>query len=55
MYWDYVAVYEGDGFKRDMSYHQGITWPWLLGIYNDGFKSIMNAEKNKLFAIKDKE
>lgn len=44
---DYVAVYEGDGFKRDMSYHQGITWPWLLGIYNDGFKSIMNAEKNK--------
>jgi len=26
----YVDIYEGDGFKRDSSYHQGITWPWLL-------------------------
>ena len=29
---DYIEVYEGDTFKRDMSYHQGITWPWLLGL-----------------------
>ena len=28
----YVDIYEGDGFKRDSSYHQGITWPWLLRI-----------------------
>ena len=36
---NYVEVYEGDRFKRDLSYHQGITWPWLLGIYNDAFKN----------------
>lgn len=44
---NYVDVYEGDGFKRDMSYHQGITWPWLLGIYNDTFVNIISATKNK--------
>ncbi len=30
-----------------MSYHQGITWPWLLGIYSDSFLNIIKAEKNK--------
>lgn len=44
---NYIEKYEGDSFKRDMSYHQGITWPWLLGIYYDSFKKIIKAEKNK--------
>lgn len=43
----YRDIYEGDQMKRDLSYHQGITWPWLLGIYSDAFKKIMNAEKKK--------
>jgi len=44
---NYIEVYEGDGFKRDMSYHQGITWPWLLGLYYDALKNIIKATKNK--------
>ncbi|MBR3249773.1 MAG: glycogen debranching enzyme N-terminal domain-containing protein [Clostridia bacterium] len=44
---DYVDVYEGDGFRRDMSYHQGITWPWLLGLYYDSLKNMINAQKGK--------
>lgn len=44
---NYIEVYEGDSFKRDMSYHQGITWPWLLGIYYDSFKKILENEKAK--------
>lgn len=44
---NYIEVYEGDSFKRDMSYHQGITWPWLLGIYYDSFKKILENEKVK--------
>ncbi len=48
----YIEVYEGDGFKRDMSYHQGITWPWLLGLYYDSLKAVINVEKNK---VKKKE
>ena len=35
-----------------MSYHQGITWPWLLGIYYDSFKKIVEVETSK---IKKKE
>ena len=42
---NYIDIYEGNGFKRDMSYHQGITWPWLLGIYNDTFRKIKESEK----------
>jgi len=43
---NYIEIYEGDSFRRDMSYHQGITWPWLLGIYADAFRKIIEAEKN---------
>ena len=42
----YIAVYEGDGFKRDMSYHQGPSWTWLLGLYFDAYKNIIAAEKS---------
>ncbi len=44
---NYIEVYEGDSFKRDMSYHQGITWPWLLGLYNDAYLNIIDATKDK--------
>ena len=43
----YVAIYEGDGEKRDSSYHQGITWPWLLGLYYNSLKNIVKETKNK--------
>ncbi len=43
---NYVEIYEGNSFKRDMSYHQGITWPWLIGIYADSLFKIKEAEKN---------
>jgi len=44
---DYVEVYEGDPFKRDASYHQGPVWPWLLGLYYNSLKNMINAEKTK--------
>lgn len=44
---NYIEVYEGDCFKRDMSYHQGITWPWLLGLYYDSLKNMIKYTKNK--------
>ena len=43
----YVAIYEGDNRKRDLSYHQGITWPWLLGLYYDSLKNIIKNDKNR--------
>ena len=44
---DYIDVYEGDGFKRDSSYHQGITWPWLLGLYYDTINNKIKFEKDR--------
>lgn len=43
----YVDVYEGSAYNRDSSYHQGITWPWLLGLYYDALKNTMIIEKNR--------
>lgn len=51
----YIAIYEGDSFKRDMSYHQGITWPWLSGIYIAAYKTIIKNEKDKTEKKKLKE
>lgn len=44
----YIPYYEGDSFKRDMSYHQGVVWVWLIGLYADSFKNIINDEKDRL-------
>ena len=44
---DYIDVYEGDGFKRDSSYHQGITWPWLLGLYYNTINNKIKYQKDR--------
>ena len=44
---NYVEVYEGDGYQRDSSYHQGITWPWLLGLYYNALKNKLKATKHE--------
>lgn len=43
----YVEEYSGDSYKRDTSYHQGITWVWLLGLYYDAYKNMINKAKTK--------
>ena len=44
---NYVEIYEGDSFKRDTSYHQGITWPWLLGLYYDALINMKEKAKEE--------
>ena len=44
---NYVDEYVGDNFRRDASYHQGPTWPWLLGLYYNSLKNMKLSEKNK--------
>ncbi len=44
---NYIDVYEGDSFKRDMSYHQGPTWVWLIGLYYDALMNMKKEEKDK--------
>ncbi len=48
---NYVEVYEGDSFRRDFSYHQGITWSWLLGLYYNALKKLVvgcNSKESKV-------
>lgn len=44
---EYIPVYEGDPYKRDMSYHQGVPWPWLLGLYFDALRNLIAETKDK--------
>ena len=37
----YVSKYYGTPLQRDSSYHQGITWPWLLGLYYDALNNMI--------------
>ena len=52
---NYIEIYEGDSFKRDMSYHQGITWTWLLGLYFNSLRNMIKSEKRKTYKAKLEE
>ena len=43
----YSEIYEGDVCKRDKTYHQGITWTWLLGPYYNALKNRIKFAKKK--------
>ncbi len=52
---NYVEVYEGTPYKRDTSYHQGITWTWLLGLYYDSLKNMeKEAEGEEKIQLQEK-
>ncbi|MCX7697577.1 MAG: amylo-alpha-1,6-glucosidase [Bacteroidales bacterium] len=36
----YKGTYEGPIKQRDLAYHQGTVWPWLLGAYADAYAKI---------------
>ena len=43
----YVPVYKGNPHDRDMTYHQGITWTWLLGLYYNSLENMLKSAKTK--------
>ncbi len=34
---DYVGKYEGNHEQRDLAFHQGTVWPWLIGPFCEGY------------------
>jgi len=36
----YQPVYRGSQRERDLAYHQGTVWPWLLGLYADAVVAV---------------
>jgi predicted glycogen debranching enzyme len=43
----YKADYSGSQDKRDAAYHQGMVWPWLIGIFYDACVKIFD-DKNEV-------
>ncbi|MBE9481291.1 MAG: glycogen debranching enzyme family protein [Bacteroidetes bacterium] len=39
----YKGTYKGNQKERDLAYHQGIVWPWLLGHFAEGYLKIHGA------------
>jgi len=37
---DYKDIYFGNQEERDIAYHQGTVWPWLLGHFIEGYLKI---------------
>lgn len=40
----YVGHYGGDQPTRDMAYHQGTVWPWMLGHFAEGYLKVYKQE-----------
>jgi len=40
----YIGNYEGSIKERDLAYHQGTVWPWLLSHYAEGFLKIYGKD-----------
>ncbi|MEM3673007.1 MAG: amylo-alpha-1,6-glucosidase [Candidatus Bathyarchaeia archaeon] len=50
----YVGVYEGDRRKRDIAYHNGTVWAWLLGPFTTAFlKTKGYVEHRREYALKN--
>jgi predicted glycogen debranching enzyme len=47
----YIGIYEGDPESRDMAYHQGTVWPWLIGHFCEAYLKI--HKKSGLQMVKD--
>lgn len=43
----YRPRYEGDPFARELAYHQGTVWPWLLGPYLTALVRVHGAAGRK--------
>jgi len=41
----YKGEYYGNQYKRDMAYHQGTVWPWLLAPFLDAYTKVKGKEK----------
>ena len=41
---DYKPRYEGDSYNRDIAYHQGTVWVWLLGEYSRAYQNVFKKK-----------
>ncbi|MCQ1535408.1 glycogen debranching protein [Methanosarcina sp. KYL-1] len=44
----YIGRYQGDPRSRDLAYHNGTVWPWLVGAYVKAYRKVHNYSKESL-------
>ncbi|MDY9927567.1 amylo-alpha-1,6-glucosidase [Methanosarcina sp.] len=44
----YIGLYQGGPEGRDLAYHSGTVWPWLLGPYVKAYRKVHNYSKESL-------
>jgi len=44
----YKGQYHGGPKERDLAYHNGTVWPWLLGAYVKAYRKVHNYSKKSL-------
>ena len=54
----YKGIYAGNQEKRDLAYHQGTVWPWLLGHFCEGYlklhkKSSVGKIRKWIYSFED--
>lgn len=49
---DFKAIYRGNLYSRDFSYHQGSVWSWLIGAFIEGYSKIYK-DKDLTFFIEE--
>jgi len=45
---NYRGIYRGDIVSRDLAYHQGTTWGWLIGHFIGAYDKVYNNKKSNL-------
>jgi predicted glycogen debranching enzyme len=48
---DYQPQYFGDLRARDLAYHQGTVWPWLIGPYFDAWRRVYPERIDELVPV----
>lgn len=48
----YMGQYNGDQYSRDMAYHQGTVWAWLLGHFITAYVNVNGQDKQTLDFVK---
>ncbi len=48
----YKSKYEGDLMSRDLAYHMGTAWPWLMGVYIDSYMYLNHNSKEAINEVK---
>ena len=48
---EYRGRFDGDMKSRDMAYHNGTVWPWLIGPYCDALRSLATSSEEADAAV----